>query len=56
MTTTNYFITIIHVFITEPTFTVLMDFNDIKNPIFDGRIIGVNYIILNHYVRIVRGI
>jgi len=56
MATTNYFITIIYVHVTEPTFTALMDFNDIKNPIFDGRIIGVNYNILNHYVRIVRAV
>ena len=56
MATTNYFITIIYVFITEPTFTTLMDFNDIKNPIFNRWIISVDYDILNHYIRIVRGI
>jgi hypothetical protein len=56
MATTNYFITIIYVLIAEPTFTTLMDFNDIKNPIFNRWIIGVNDNILNHYLTIVRGI
>ena len=48
MATTNYFVIITYGWIAEPTFTILMHFTDIKNPIFDRGIIGVNYNILNH--------